>query len=205
LKQLQERPPAPQTWRADLPPAVDMVLQKALGKSPADRYPSVEELSPRLTLHCTSACAHAYYRFPSPPTRKLYKMPRASHSCARHADKLPSSAVVPPSAIAPLSSVSGPPSPIVPVAVAQPPAATKPTRLHRTVETLGSVAQVLAPLIGREKVPVSTKADDRRTAIALADGDPRIFLAVLQFISTALDLVTAHILRRSSRRCRSSL
>jgi len=49
---------------------------------------------------------------------------------------------------------------------------------------------VLAPLIGREKVPVSTKADDRRTAIASLMAILGIFLAVLQFISTALDLVT---------------
>ena len=62
--------------------------------------------------------------------------------------------------------------------------------MHRTVEFLGSIAQVVAPLIGRDKVPVATKADDRRTALASLMAILGIFLAVLQFLSSAFDFFT---------------
>ena len=38
---INETPPMPQTYRADIPPAVGTVLQKALAKDPNSRYPSV--------------------------------------------------------------------------------------------------------------------------------------------------------------------
>jgi serine/threonine-protein kinase len=191
LKQ-QERPPAPHVMRADIPPAVDAVFQQALAKSPADRYPTAAAFVAALdgALHTQSAPApnaepitndaktvhdaripapapEAHAHRPSPPEAAV--APTASHS--EHSTQDP--------ALAAPSPVSGLPS-----------AVAKPSLLHRTVELLGSAALVVAPLIGREKVPVSTHADDRRTALASLMAILGIFLAVLQFVSNAFDLVT---------------
>lgn len=42
---LNEPPPPPETWRADLPPALQSVLNRALAKEPSDRYPSVRDFA----------------------------------------------------------------------------------------------------------------------------------------------------------------
>ena len=47
---------------------------------------------------------------------------------------------------------------------------------------------MLAPLIGREKLPISPNADNRRSAAASLMAILGIFLAALQFLASALDL-----------------
>jgi hypothetical protein len=43
--QLHEEPPRPSSVRSDLPPAVDVIVGRALRKAPGDRYPSCRELT----------------------------------------------------------------------------------------------------------------------------------------------------------------
>lgn len=45
VKHIQDPPPPPRTIVPDIPPAVEAVIQKALAKSPAERYPDVMALA----------------------------------------------------------------------------------------------------------------------------------------------------------------
>jgi serine/threonine-protein kinase len=48
LKHLYDNPPLPSSLRADLPPALDKVVLRALSKEPAERYPSASALAQAL-------------------------------------------------------------------------------------------------------------------------------------------------------------
>jgi serine/threonine-protein kinase len=107
IKHLYEAPPALGQLRADLPPAIDAVVKRALEKEPADRYQRAEDLA--------AALAQAWPAVAAPSS------PAAIHS-------LPTTAWTPPGAAAPPAS-AGPTQARQPAVapVAHPPA-TAPRR-----------------------------------------------------------------------------
>ena len=197
LQHLQTPPPPPLLFRADLPAELSAVFQKALAKNPAERYASAADFVAALRLALLSAPVAA---------------PVSQDAVTVHGESAPAMAAVQPpiqaaGAAQPpvMAAAAEVPTPTQPAGVAggRPPVPAPPSapaettpkaktgideHLPRVVDLLGGVALVLAPLVGRESLPVKPNADSRRSAAASLMAILGIFLAALQFLASALDL-----------------
>jgi serine/threonine protein kinase len=120
--QLSEPPPVLSERRADLPPAIDQVIAKALAKSPDDRYRNCMDFAAALQAACTSAPGEVAGPILRPPTEVSQSpLPAASTSADPAA-----TAQVPAQPGAPAASGPSPWSSPAPVSV-PPPAAAPPS------------------------------------------------------------------------------
>jgi serine/threonine protein kinase len=77
--QLSEPPPVLSERRADLPPAIDQVIAKALAKSPDERYRTCMDFAAALQTACTSAPGEVAGPILRPPT-EVSQSPRPAPS-----------------------------------------------------------------------------------------------------------------------------
>ena len=168
LQHLQTPPPPPLSFRADLPAGLTELFQKALSKVPSERYATAGDFVTALRSALQPQAAAA---------------PVSQEALTVHAEVLPipASLATQPPAAAPAPRPSTTPQPV-------PGGLPASGNLPRVVSVLGSVALVLAPLIGREKLAVSPNADNRRSAIASLMAILGIFLAAVQFLASAFEL-----------------
>jgi DNA-binding beta-propeller fold protein YncE/tRNA A-37 threonylcarbamoyl transferase component Bud32 len=102
MKHMQEAPPSLRVARPDLPPSVDVVVQKALAKSPDDRPASAGEVARELTAaaHPATAVARAApatrHAAASPPTRAASRTAAVAPEAAYA--EVPAAPVAPPRA-----------------------------------------------------------------------------------------------------------
>jgi serine/threonine protein kinase len=143
--QLNAPPPRLTSLRADLPPAVDQVMARALAKSPAERYPSCLAFSAALQQACAPVLEGTARPAGSPPPPGPPPRP-ARPAAPTAADPPPSPA--PPPATAPAAPAAEPPRPATtPMPVLHPsrPAGTPaPRRKKRGLAAVLAVVAVLA-------------------------------------------------------------
>ncbi|MBI5877049.1 MAG: tetratricopeptide repeat protein [Chloroflexi bacterium] len=129
---------------------------------------------------------------PSPLAFRPELPPAVAEICAKALAKAPAERF--PSAKALLAALQSAllPAPLPTPGSAAPAEIRKPAAGHVpiAIEALGSAAAVLAPLIGRERLPLNTSAENRRTIAASLMAILGVFLAALQFIASAFDLVS---------------
>jgi serine/threonine protein kinase len=143
--QLNAPPPRLTSLWADLPPAVDQVMARALAKSPAERYPSCLAFSAALQQACAPVLEGTARPAGSPPPPGPPPRP-ARPAAPTAADPPPSPA--PPPATAPAAPAAEPPRPATtPMPVLHPsrPAGTPaPRRKKRGLAAVLAVVAVLA-------------------------------------------------------------
>lgn len=154
MQHLNNPPPAPRQFNANVPDAVQIVILKALAKNPAERFASAGEL------------ARAF-------SAALRGEVPASAAVLTGAQTLIEPSAEPPEQL----DVAPPPS--------QPIELT--SRRRRILGHLGILAEIFAPLVGRDAPEIQTR--DRRSLIATILGIIGILLAALQLLTSFFDLL----------------
>lgn len=168
MQHLNNAPPPPRQFNANVPEAVQAVILRALAKNSATRFASAGELARAFTAALQGHVPESAALLSSAGT--LVDAPVASKNAATIAE-----------------------APAAPKTPDAKPGSPKPSPLttmdRRVLDGAGKIAQVVAPLIGRD-APDIRKPQDRRSYLATLLGIIGILIAGLQFVVGFFDLVT---------------
>ncbi|MBI5302168.1 MAG: tetratricopeptide repeat protein [Chloroflexi bacterium] len=160
MQHLNTAPPPPRQFNASVPDAVQAVILQSLAKNPAERFPRAGEFARAFTAALRGQAPEASAGLSSAGT--FVEAPATSKDAGTLVEK----PGTPEPAASPLSTMD-----------------------RRVLSGAGRIAQMFAPLIGRD-VPDVRQPQDRRSYLATILGIIGILIASLQFIVGFFDLIT---------------